>query len=615
MWFKRLAKKGSAIKGNRGRNYRHIRKTTISGRFIRIFIVIFLIPLLAGGVVSYVIQSEASRKNAITVNHDINTRTNMNLEMMLQGIERVANDIAFNENIQSTLIDYEKSGKAPLSGKMVELKSILLDAQIKTDYLVSNIVLFSYKGFYFTDINFYKDWFNVKDYHFGELLSKSHGENIWIQSHIDKNDTKTGAAHVITLVKKIRVSKGDDMGVTIGYLLINVKESELYKLLHNFDNQSEELMLVGPDSKIISNKDKSMIGKSFDLSQISGKSAGNYFTKYNGVDCLIVYSWMKKTGWYLVGIHDTEIILRDSTQYLYIAIIVTSILFLIFVFIITLISRRISRPIIGLYKQMKKVENGDFDVTFDKHSDTMEVDELIRGFNVMVYKLNNLINEVYEAEIKKKQLEIEVKQADLEALQQQINPHFLYNTLDCINWMASLEGNENVSNMILALGNYFRSSVHRGKNFVTVEEEVKNIKDYLYIQSIRYRFKFNADIKVQPEALRCRTMKLLLQPLVENSIIHGIEPKAGTATITIDISISEDRLIIIVSDNGVGMPPEVLNKILYALPEKGGSIGLRNVLERLKLYYGEDTYKIESVKGEGTAVTINIPCFESTDKI
>jgi sensor histidine kinase YesM len=106
-------------------------------------------------------------------------------------------------------------------------------------------------------------------------------------------------------------------------------------------------------------------------------------------------------------------------------------------------------------------------------------------------------------------------------------------------------------------------------------------------------------------------MKLLLQPLVENAIIHGIEPKVGTATIIIDISVQEDKLKIIVADDGVGMPPEVLNKILYSHSEKGGSIGLKNVLERLKLYYGEDTYEIVSVEGKGTTISISINCFEN----
>jgi two-component system sensor histidine kinase YesM len=593
------------------KDYSQVHKATISGRFIRYFIVIFIIPLLVGSVVSYIIQSEASRKNVITYSHDVNTRTSMNLDMLFQSIENSANDIAFNNVIQNSLIEYEQLGRSPSTNLMINLKNILIDSQIKTDFLASNIIVFSSNGYYFSDINFYKNWFNVKNYDFGEELIKSHGENIWIPSHIDVNDTRTGAANVITLAKKILVSSGDNMGLTIGYIIINFKESELHKLLYSYGNQSEDLILVSRDSKIISHQNKSMIGSYFDMSSMSGHSAGNYFTRYNGSESLIVYSRMQKTGWYIVGINDTSVILKSSRQFLYITIIVTLVMFVIFVFIIVLLSKRISNPIIGLYKQMKKVENGDFNLTFDKHSDIMEIDELIRGFNIMVYKLNNLINEVYEAEINKKQLALEVKQADLEALQQQINPHFLYNTLDCINWMARLEGSESVSNMITALGNYFRSSVHRGKIFVTVEEEVKNIQDYLYIQSIRYRFKFNTTINVQPEAKHCRCMKLLLQPLVENAIIHGIEPKVGTATIIIDISVQEDKLKIIVADDGVGMPPEVLNKILYSHSEKGGSIGLKNVLERLKLYYGEDTYEIVSVEGKGTTISISINCFEN----
>lgn len=595
----------------------HIQKATISGRFIKYFIILLLIPFLLGSILIYITQSSASKKNAIMLYSDINARANLSLDMTFQKIENAANEIAYNSQIQSMLEKHKENGAVQTNAQLLSIKDLLVDSELKSNFLIKNTVLFSSDGKYFNDIGFYKDSFSIYDYSYFNALSESHGENIWITSHIDNNDPMTGSQNVITLAKKILLVSGHDMADTIGYLIINIRESDLNKLMYTYGNNSENIIMVSPSTGIISHRDKKLIGTPFDLTPAKGNSSGNYYNSIDNKDCLVTYSKLQKTGWYLVAVIDSAAILHESRNLMYLTVIVTVVLFLFFIIIIILLSKRISMPIKNLSKQMKKVENGDFNISFSGNIDILEVDNLIKGFNVMVYKLNNLINDVYNAEIKEKQLEAAVKQAELEALQQQINPHFLYNTLDCINWMASLEGNDSVSNMVMALGNYFRSSVHRGKNFVPVEAEVQNIKDYLYIQSMRSGFRFKSEINVEPDILKCFTMKLLLQPIVENAIVHGLEPKYSSGTIKIDISKKNEHIEFCIEDDGVGMSKTELDSFLKSLTEKiKNSIGLRNVLERLKLYFGENhTYSIESQEGKGTKIIITIPCIYSEEEL
>ena len=595
----------------------HVKKATISSRFIKYFIILLLIPFLLGSMLIYIIQSNASKRNAIMLYSDINARVNLNMDMTFQKIENAANEMAFSSLTQKALEKYNQNGNPQTIDQLLSIKDLLVDSEIKSNFLIKNAVLFSNDGKYFNDIGFYKENHSIYNYSYFKKLSESHGENIWISSHIDNYDPMTGSQNVITLAKKILLVSGHDMADTIGYLIINIRENDLNKLMYTYGNNSENIIMVSPSAGIISHSDKKLIGTPFDLTPAKGNSSGTYFNIIDNKECLVTYSKLQKTGWYLIAAIDSAAILRESRNLMYLTVTVTVVLFLFFILIILLLSKRISKPIKNLSRQMRKVENGDFNISFNENADILEVDNLTKGFNVMVYKLNNLINDVYNAEIKEKQLEAAVKQAELEALQQQINPHFLYNTLDCINWMASLEGNDSVSNMVMALGNYFRSSVHRGKNFVTVEAEVQNIKDYLYIQSMRSGFRFKSEINVEPDMLKCFTMKLLLQPIVENAIVHGLEPKHSSGTIKIDIYKKNEHIEFCIEDDGVGMSKTELDSFLKSLTEKvKNSIGLRNVLERLTLYFGENhTYSIQSQEGKGTKIVITIPCIYTEEEL
>lgn len=265
-----------------------------------------------------------------------------------------------------------------------------------------------------------------------------------------------------------------------------------------------------------------------------------------------------------------------------------------------MVSSRIER----LTHFMQEVQEGSMDMQMES-DDRDEIGMLYRGFGSMMKRIRTLINEVYLSKITQ-------KEAELKALQAQINPHFLYNTLSLINWKALAAGEEDISRMTLALSTFYRTALNRGRNVLQVETELSNTRAYLEIQSMLHDGDFDYEIEAQTEILQCESLNLILQPLVENAIHHGIEEKTdGRGKITVQGWKEDNCVWFMVEDNGVGMEQEVADKIL-TMESKG--YGVRNVDERIRLCYGEKyAMKVESVVGKGTKMTIHFPARRLTN--
>ena len=265
-----------------------------------------------------------------------------------------------------------------------------------------------------------------------------------------------------------------------------------------------------------------------------------------------------------------------------------------------MVSGRIER----LTRLMQEVQEGSMDMQVGS-DERDEIGMLYRGFGSMMKRIRTLINEVYLGKITQ-------KEAELKALQAQINPHFLYNTLSLINWKALAAGEEDISRMTLAMSTFYRTALNRGKNVLQVEAELSNTRAYLEIQSMLHDGNFDYEIEAQPEILQCESLNLILQPLVENAIHHGIEEKTdGRGKISVRGWKEENCVWFMVEDNGVGMEQEVADKIL-TMESKG--YGVRNVDERIRLCYGEKyAMKVESVVGKGTKMTIHFPAKQLVD--
>ena len=350
----------------------------------------------------------------------------------------------------------------------------------------------------------------------------------------------------------------------------------------------------------------------FEESRFSGKNQ-NYDLTYSefleqrdrgSTDYIILCEQSNTTGW-TVWLYQPVGLAGEAMRPIGVMAGVT-ILICIFAAVLAyfITSGMVSSRIERLTHFMQEVQEGSMDMQVGS-DDRDEIGMLYRGFGSMMKRIRTLINEVYLGKITQ-------KEAELKALQAQINPHFLYNTLSLINWKALAAGEEDISRMTLAMSTFYRTALNRGRNVLQVEAELSNTRAYLEIQSMLHDGDFDYEIEAQTEILQCESLNLILQPLVENAIHHGIEEKTdGRGKITVRGWKEDNCVWFMVEDNGVGMEQEVADKIL-TMESKG--YGVRNVNERIRLCYGEKyAMKVESVVGKGTKMTIHFPARRLTD--
>lgn len=310
-----------------------------------------------------------------------------------------------------------------------------------------------------------------------------------------------------------------------------------------------------------------------------------------------------KTGWIVVGAVYTSELLKNNKQAQVLYILAAVILILGVLLISHLLSRVITRPLRQLTESMSMVEKGQFDKANVYVAMENEIGSLSKSYNLMTERIHTLMDEnVYEQKQKRK--------SELKALQAQINPHFLYNTLDSIIWMSEAGQNDEVVEMTSALAKLLRQSISNDHEQVELIQEMEYVRNYLTIQKMRYQDKLEYSIEIEPDVRHVEIVKLVLQPIVENAIYHGIKYKGSKGSLQIRAYAEGEDVCIVVEDDGIGMDETVLRTIFDEKEtlKKQSGVGVPNVQKRLKLYYGEEygiTY--ESRQGEGTKAVIRIP--------
>lgn len=282
-------------------------------------------------------------------------------------------------------------------------------------------------------------------------------------------------------------------------------------------------------------------------------------------------------------------------------------LLLVIAFLIYKVPLSITRPIRRLSEVTDQAAKGDFTVRFDARS-SAEVSALSDSLNTLIDKINELLEQVTREQTR-------LRKAEFELLQSQINPHFLYNTLDAIVWLAEAGEQKKVVGMVGSLSEFFRTSLNQGKDILSIKEELHHVKSYLEIQQVRYQDILRYEIHVPEELYSYCIPKITIQPIVENALYHGIKNKRGQGCITVSGKLEEEHLVLQVEDNGIGIRKERLLQVREGIRDKvatGNDIyGLYNVNERIRLNFGEQYgISIESTYGEGTVVRIVLPCVE-----
>jgi len=333
-------------------------------------------------------------------------------------------------------------------------------------------------------------------------------------------------------------------------------------------------------------------------------SDGSIEEEFNNTARTVVIKTVGYTGWKLVGvIKGTGISLNTIKTRLFIVFVIFLIVFIV-VFINSYISFRVTDPIRELEKSVKKLEEGNLDADIYMGG-SYEIQHLGKSVQDMKYRIKGLMQDIVtEHEEKRK--------SEFDSLQAQINPHFLYNTLDIIVWQIENEKQSEAVHTVTALARFFRISLGKGKNIVTVKAEIDHVKNYLMIQHMRFKNKFDYEFDIAEDVLELSSLKLMLQPLVENAIYHGMEFMDGDGLIKIRAWREADELYLSVTDNGLGMTEDKVSLVLEGKSNsgngRGSGIGVKNVNERIKLYFGEDYgLKIDSEPDVGTTIIIHLP--------
>lgn len=377
-----------------------------------------------------------------------------------------------------------------------------------------------------------------------------------------------------------------------GILYINVDYDSLFDSFKSMSSSNYGVFVVDKGDQVIYDYQK------FDSKYKNLEVTYDYIQQGLMNDYTVMNTKAAYSDWTIFVYKPNQLLFEAVWQMVFGIILVVAICIIASIFAVTKISKVMVSRIEKLTSNMANVEAGEMEINVTSDSKD-EVGELIRGFGNMIDEINRLISEVYESKIAQKEYE-------MKALQAQINPHFLYNSLSLINWKALEAEQADISLVTLRLSSFYRTALNKGKNILKIRDEISNMRAYLDIQLMMHDDDFDVEIHVDEDILEYETLNLILQPLIENAIDHGIdllEDRRGK--IEIVGRRVEDKIFLTVEDNGVGMDKE---KAEVILTQGSKGYGVRNVNERIQLYYGKEySLKVESEVGIGTKITICIP--------
>lgn len=450
-----------------------------------------------------------------------------------------------------------------------------------------------------------QEWFRealdkIENFHF----SLPHVQNLF-------DDPDCRYRWVVSLSRAVELTENGQVGQ--GVLLVDINFSGIEQIFNNAGyGDSGYAYLVGEDGEMIYHPRQQLVYSDLfeedSLSYVGGED-GNYIGKVNGQNSVVTVKTVGYTGWKIVRVAPIGIY-SDDVLFIQLAGLIGVVCLAILIILVNQsVSSQIARPVEQLQKSVEKLEDGDLDAEI-AIGGSYEIQQLGRTVQSMAKEMKKLMADVVKEQESK-------HKSELDALQHQINPHFLYNTLSSIVWMIEKGRAEESVNMISALSRLFRISLSKGRTIIRVGDELEHAKSYVTIQKVRYKNKFIVTFDTDPETLELSTVKLIIQPLLENAIYHGMELMDGDGEITVRSELRDGELYLSVQDNGDGMPPDLCAKLLDPNANvkqgksgsRGSGLGLRNVHERIRLAFGpEYGLSIRSKLGWGTVVEAHLPC-------
>ncbi|MBB6674632.1 cache domain-containing sensor histidine kinase [Cohnella nanjingensis] len=583
-------------------------------KLLLLFVALCLFPLCLQGLVTFRHFSSTVSEKTEHFTVDIVRQINANLDRLLKDLEQLSFMPLYDQSVLDILAKYDGpmgSATWAKSDDYMKLK-LFSSAQAYNKPEIHGIHLISASGILFSSVDAMaidSVWDARQDDWFGELYG-SDGEWVLIPPHSPSYYTARTFEPFVAFGRVIREPKTLKR---VGYMIIDIKLDAFRSILSNLNFEKDANLIVVDDRKRLLFERNSADGRSVYGELLRHERlwqlGSNERLALDGKQYLYVQNSSAYSGLTVISLTPIEVIQKESRQIwtftLWFAVACLAVVAALAVFL----SYRITRPLIDLKKKMISVEQGEFGMRVAAFGND-EFGLLGRGFNRMMEEINRLFNEVFV-------LGMREKEAELAALQSQINPHFIYNTLESINMMAISRKHEEVSDMVSALGKLLRYSIDKVDRLVPLKEEIAFLASYVRIQQLRYGDRLRVVYEIDEAARELLIPKLILQPLVENALYHGIGDREQGGTVWIGAVLLAGELILAVRDDGKGLNEEeveALNRAIAAEPSyrtwqrtDRDALGLGNIYQRIKLIYGErGDLSVDSSIGQGLAVTISI---------
>ncbi|MBB6693183.1 histidine kinase [Cohnella xylanilytica] len=566
------------------------------------FSCLILIAIAATSLIGYRLSVAAVENNSKAYIAEVINQVNTNIQSYVDNMENISLLAMTNKDVKYYISSnsFIGSGERRPYEKRI---SDLFQSILYTRKDIASIMVFGYNGRFVSDrrITTLNPNARLEDQAWYRNAKRAGGKSVISAPHV-QNVIQNEYRWVVSLSREL---KNVDGLTADGIFLVDLNLNVINDLCSGIDlGRKGYVFIVDEDGNLVYHPQQQLLYsnlRSEKIEEVKRAASGTSFAA-DDAEGKRFYS-VKETsfGWKIVGVaYEDDLIGYKSTLGNTILITVGAVAVSLLVSVV--LSHRLSRPIRNLQKKMRMVEKGNFDVQAEVMQ-MNEIGQLARTFNMMVGQIKNLMSEIIDTQENK-------RKSELQALQAQINPHFLYNTLDSIVWMAEQKRHEEVVRMTSALAKLFRASITKDQELIPVRVELEHIRNYLLIQQMRYRDKLDYRLEFEDSVLNYKTLKILLQPFVENAIYHGIRNKPDIGTIAIRGMEKDDRIVFEIEDDGLGMTEEQLERIGEAgdgeFRSKG--IGIANVDERIRLYFGPSYgIKIQSELAVGTLVTIAIP--------
>ncbi len=574
----------------------------ISTKFVLFYIILLVLSVLLSSFLFQRINSNILENKIGAASIQTLNTISSSVDSLIENINNYSKMILSNEYIQKTLtqknetfdLEASRTIDALLAGYMEAIpaiSSIYLFDNNDNKYAVDRRTIKRLK----IESLKHASWYNEAVEKRGKYIIKINAGGVF------NGDSEENYVSFIRIINDVQFNK------PIGFLIINIPDNSLkatYSKAVSGNNVS--IAVFDKEDTVIDFENPALSAQEV-LSNMKELDSEATVYKINREPYLVSSVESENIKWKFVSAMPFNQVISESRQFDFVTFFII-LLNSIFLFIGAIfISRLITTPIKRLLEAMKKAEKGEF-AEVHIRSGNDEIGKLRDGYNAMVSEIQNLIEKMMmEQKIKRK--------AELNVLQEQIKPHFLYNSLDAIAYMAMAGKGEDAYNVIIALSDYYRTCLSKGSEVITIADEVKSVRNYLTIQKVRFPKQFTDEYEIDESLENFKILKLILQPLVENALYHGIRPKGESGIIRVKVKREDEWIKLSVEDDGVGMDENELHKVIgSALETNSTSFGLRGTIERLKIFYGiEKVYDIWSVKGQGTTINIQIPMVQGAE--